>query len=252
MWDNGINRFWNGKTRMFAALFLLVSFIGTSHQTRSSNKLVDLPFWSMFFNNHQDVDRRSWRGSSLGSEFLGKRSTHEPGLILPESGLNWEAEYPHKRKGEMFPGSEFIGKRLPGSEFIGKRFPGSEFIGKRLPGSEFIGKRRPGSEFIGKRVPGSEFIGKRSFDSDGYVNKRLPGSEFIGKRGGRDSTESDMIFQKRIPGSEFIGKRLAFPSSASLDGGYEKGSKEYPTEIQSDRNKSFKSINYKLLKNLSV
>ncbi len=67
---------------------------GSSEEVASS-----IPFLDLFFN--RDVDRRSvdnFPGSSLGSEFLGKR---------------------RKRV------SEFLGKRAPGSEFLGKRAPGN-------------------------------------------------------------------------------------------------------------------------------
>lgn len=146
-----------------------------------------LPFFSFLFN--RDVDRRSGntfsRGTTLGSEFLGRRKRVPGSEFL----------------GKRVPGSEFLGKRAPGSEFLGKRAPGSEFLGKRSPGSEFLGKRTPGSEFLGKRTPGSEFLGKRAPGSE-FLGKRAPGSEFLGKR-----VPGSEFLGKRAPGSEFLGKR---------------------------------------------
>ena len=165
-------------------------------------------FFDLIFN--RDVDRRSantWSsGSSLGSEFLGKRRKRVPTASLVDKRAPG-SEFLGKRApgseflGKRAPGSEFLGKRAPGSEFLGKRAPGSEFLGKRAPGSEFLGKRAPGSEFLGKRAPGSEFLGKRAPGSE-FLGKRAPGSEFLGKR-----APGSEFLGKRAPGSEFLGKR---------------------------------------------
>ncbi|XP_059090432.1 enterin neuropeptides-like [Tigriopus californicus] len=166
----------------FLGFCLILVALGTCQGFEGSSSEEDLtprslPFFSFLFN--RDVDRRSGntfsRGTTLGSEFLGRR--------------------------KRVPGSEFLGKRVPGSEFLGKRAPGSEFLGKRAPGSEFLGKRSPGSEFLGKRTPGSEFLGKRTPGSE-FLGKRAPGSEFLGKR-----APGSEFLGKRTPGSEFLGKR---------------------------------------------
>jgi len=174
---------------------------------------VSFPFFDLIFNR-AEVDRRSPSvgGSSLGSEFLGKRRKKSVS----------DLEYV---MGKRVPGSEFLGKRVPGSEFLGKRVPGSEFLGKRVPGSEFLGKRVPGSEFLGKRVPGSEFLGKR-----------VPGSEFLGKR---------------VPGSEFLGKRRQKLTSGMLSRAQvgQKRSPEVPLQSapQSDRDAYWERLRQALL-----
>ncbi len=178
----------------------------------SSEEKLSIPFFDLIFN--RDVNRRSantWSGSSLGSEFLGKRRKRVSEFL-----------------GKRAPGSEFLGKRVPGSEFLGKRVPGSEFLGKRVPGSEFLGKRVPGSEFLGKRVPGSEFLGKRVPGSE-FLGKRVPGSEFLGKR---------------VPGSEFLGKRRYNALSMA-----DKRVPEVPSEVRqrSDRERYWDEIREALL-----
>ena len=80
-------------------LVLVMSVEGHEEASDESDMFIPSSIWRYFFN----TDRRSGntlRGSSLGSEFLGRRR-----------------------------------KRVPGSEFLGKRAPGSEFLGKRAPGS---------------------------------------------------------------------------------------------------------------------